>query len=42
MSSLVEVEGEIIKWWVSASNHVDRGQTPPKSSQTCVHAIIDR
>ena len=34
--------GKIHILWVSASNYVDHDQTPPKSSQTWVHAIIER
>ena len=33
---------QIIKLWVSASNHINRDQTLQKSSQTWVHDIIER
>ena len=34
---LVEMEGKIHILWVSASNNVDRDQTPPKTSQILVY-----
>ena len=37
MNIMMEVGGgEIHILWVSASNHVDRDQTPPKGGQTWV------